>query len=111
MQLKPWGSHETLLEADNFKVKRLIIKPKARISLQYHNFRSEHWVIVKGEAKVTIGDDEIFGKPNMHFFIPKGVKHRIENVGKEDLVIIEVQFGEKVDENDIVRLQDDYGRT
>lgn len=84
--------------------------PGRRISLQSHHRRSEHWVIVKGVAKVTVGADEIMMHSNQHVYIPKETLHRIENVGEEELIFIETQVGDYLGEDDIVRYQDDFGR-
>jgi len=107
---RPWGSFETIDEGPGFKVKRIIVKPGASLSLQMHHQRAEHWVVVKGEARVTRGD-EIFdlGK-DQSTYIPVETRHRLENLGTEPLEIIEVQTGEYLGEDDIVRFSDNYGR-
>ena len=107
---RPWGSFENLLDEDNSKVKKIVIKPGHRPSYQYHHKRSEHWVIVSGQASVTIDDEEREYTSGQHVFIPVGAKHRIKNTGKEDLTFIEVQCGTYFGEDDIVRLDDDYQR-
>lgn len=107
---RPWGWFQTVDEGERFKVKRIGVKPGAKLSLQKHWHRSEHWVVVKGEAQVVNGDQEIILGENESTFIPAGTSHRLENPGKVDLEMIEVQSGEYVGEDDIVRLDDDYGR-
>jgi mannose-6-phosphate isomerase-like protein (cupin superfamily) len=107
---KPWGHYETFINSPNYLVKKLTIKPKHRLSLQYHNFRTEHWIIVEGIAKITKGNSKKILRKNESTFIPLGVKHCIENIGKVNLEIIEVQMGEILKESDIVRLDDPYKR-
>lgn len=107
---KPWGHYETFINSPNYLVKKLTIKPKHRLSLQYHNFRTEHWIIVEGVAKITKGNSKKILRKNESTFIPLGVKHCIENIGKVNLEIIEVQMGEILKESDIVRLDDPYKR-
>jgi len=107
---RPWGSYTVLEESTNFKMKRIIVKPGNRLSLQKHYHRSEHWVVVSGSAIVTKGDEEVCLKPNESIYIPIGELHRIENPGKIDLVFLEIQVGEYLEEDDIVRLDDDYNR-
>lgn len=107
---RPWGSFECLDDAEGFKVKRLTVKPGASLSLQMHHHRAEHWVVVKGKAKVTCDDRQYFLEPNESTFIPVGSKHRLENPGDVDLELIEVQTGDYLEEDDIVRFEDKYGR-
>ncbi len=107
---RPWGTYTVLEEGANFKIKRIVVKPGNRLSLQMHHHRSEHWVVVSGMARVTNGDKEFFVRPNESTFIPAGYKHRLENPGELDLVMIEVQSGDYVGEDDIVRFDDLYGR-
>jgi len=107
---RPWGSYTTLEAGERFKIKRIIVKPGQRLSLQMHHHRSEHWVVVSGMAKVTNGDEVFFVAPNESTFIPAGTQHRLENPGVLDLVMIEVQSGDYVGEDDIVRYDDKYGR-
>ena len=107
---RPWGTWEVLDAEDNFCVKRIFVTPGNILSLQLHHFRSEHWIIVKGEAVVTLGDDKIVRKANESVYIPAETKHRIQNDTTEDMEFIEIQTGENLDENDIVRLEDKYGR-
>lgn len=107
---RPWGTYSVLEEGDRFKLKRIVVKPGASLSLQMHHHRSEHWVVVSGMARVVNGENEIFVRPNESTYIPAGVKHRLENPGLLDCVMIEVQVGGYLGEDDIVRLSDTYGR-
>jgi len=107
---RPWGTYTVLEEADNFKIKRIEVKPGASLSLQMHHHRSEHWIVVSGTAKVVNGEREFLVNKNESTYIPAGHKHRLENPGILDLVLIEVQSGEYLGEDDIVRFQDVYGR-
>ncbi|AHG62785.1 mannose-1-phosphate guanylyltransferase/mannose-6-phosphate isomerase [Advenella mimigardefordensis] len=107
---RPWGSYTVLEDSDRFKMKRLEVKPGGRLSLQMHHHRSEHWIVVSGMAKVVNGDREMLINTNESTYIPAGHKHRLENPGVIDLVLIEVQSGEYLGEDDIVRFQDVYGR-
>jgi len=107
---RPWGSYTVLEEGSHFKIKRIEVKPGASLSLQMHHHRSEHWVIVSGTAKVLNDDQELILKLNESTFIPAEHKHRLENIGEELLVMIEVQTGSYLGEDDIVRFQDVYGR-
>jgi mannose-1-phosphate guanylyltransferase len=107
---RPWGQYTVLEEHERFKIKRIVVKPGKRLSLQKHYHRSEHWVVVSGSAVVTKGEQEFFIKANESIYIPIGETHRIENPGKIDLVLLEVQVGEYLSEEDIVRYNDDYGR-
>jgi mannose-1-phosphate guanylyltransferase/mannose-6-phosphate isomerase len=108
---RPWGYYESIDAGERFQVKRLMIKPGSRLSLQLHRRRAEHWVVVSGEAKVTCGDEELRLGPNQSTYIPQGSKHRLENVGSEPLFVIEVQSGDYFGEDDIERFADDYRRT
>ena len=107
---RPWGSYTILEESERYKIKRIVVNPTARLSLQMHYHRSEHWVVVRGAAKVTIGEKEIVIHENESVYVPKSTLHRLENPGKVPLEIIEVQNGEYVGEDDIVRVDDVYGR-
>lgn len=107
---RPWGSYEQIDIGDRFKVKRINVKPGAALSLQTHKYRAEHWVVVKGEAFVTNNDQQFILNEDQSTYIPVGVKHRLENRGKSDLEIIEVQTGKYLGEDDIVRFSDIYGR-
>ena len=108
---KPWGTYTNILDSDLCKVKILVIKPQCRPSYQYHHKRAEHWVVVKGEGSVTIDDNTFAVKFNDSIFVKIGQKHRIKNTSdNEDLVFIEVQTGDYFGEDDIVRIEDDFGR-
>ena len=108
---RPWGYYESIDAGERFQVKRLMIKPGARLSLQLHRKRAEHWVVVSGEAKVTRGEEELRLGPNQSTYITTGTKHRLENPGSEPLFVIEVQSGDYFGEDDIERFADDYRRT
>ncbi|NBS77215.1 MAG: mannose-1-phosphate guanylyltransferase/mannose-6-phosphate isomerase [Betaproteobacteria bacterium] len=108
---RPWGTYSVLEEGNGFKIKRIEVKPGASLSLQMHNHRSEHWVVVAGVAKVINGEREINIQLNESTFIPAGHHHRLTNPGKDVCVLIEVQTGTYLGEDDIVRLQDNYGRS
>ena len=108
---RPWGHYENLFERHDHKVKKIIVKPGRRLSLQHHQHRAEHWTVVSGKALVTVGKQEIPLKPGQSVEIPKGATHRIMNPGDIPLVFVEVQTGDYFGEDDIVRLEDDYGRT
>lgn len=107
---RPWGYYETLSLSQRFQVKRIMVKPGARLSLQSHVHRAEHWVVVKGTANVTVGEDEKLMTENQSVYIPLGAVHRLENPGKVDLHLIEVQTGAYLGEDDIVRYEDIYDR-
>jgi mannose-1-phosphate guanylyltransferase/mannose-6-phosphate isomerase len=108
---RPWGNYTVLEEdQDGFKIKRIEVIPGARLSLQSHHRRSEHWVVVSGTATVTNGNDVITVQKNQSTYIPQGVKHRIENRGSEPLHIVEIQVGDYLGEDDIQRYEDSYGR-
>lgn len=108
---RPWGSYDSVDEGEGFQVKRLIVNPGAILSLQMHHHRAEHWVVVRGTAKVTRGKETFLIHENESTFIPQGEVHRIENPGKVPLHVIEVQSGSYLGEDDIVRFEDTYGRT
>ena len=107
---RPWGHYESIESGQGFQVKHLTVQPGAALSLQRHRHRAEHWVVVSGHAKVTRGDEVIMLKENESTYIPLGMAHRLENPGPELLDIIEVQYGDYLGEDDIVRLEDRYGR-
>jgi len=107
---RPWGTYTVLEEGAKFKIKRIEVKPGASLSLQMHHHRSEHWIVVSGMAKVVNGQQELFVQTNESTYIPAGHKHRLENPGMLPLVMIEVQSGEYLGEDDIVRFEDIYGR-
>ena len=107
---RPWGTYTVLEEDACFKLKRIEVKPGGQLSLQMHHHRSEHWIVVSGNARVLNGDKELDLESNQSTYIPAGHKHRLENKGVETLVMIEVQCGSYLGEDDIVRFQDNYGR-
>jgi mannose-6-phosphate isomerase len=107
---RPWGTFTVLDEGDDFKVKRIEVLPGKRLSYQKHAQRAEHWVVVKGTATVTIDDRDVVVEAGEAIDIALGAAHRVENAGTEPLVLIEVQRGNYLGEDDIVRLQDDFGR-
>jgi mannose-1-phosphate guanylyltransferase/mannose-6-phosphate isomerase len=107
---RPWGSYTVLEDAADCKVKRLTVKPGGVLSLQYHHRRSEHWTVVDGTAKVRVGEDEFLLERGQSVHIPQGTLHRLENPTDRDLHLIEVQCGDYFGEDDIVRLEDRYGR-
>ncbi|MCV6547749.1 MAG: mannose-1-phosphate guanylyltransferase/mannose-6-phosphate isomerase [Cohaesibacter sp.] len=111
MDHRPWGWFETLVLDDRFQVKRIVVKPGRSLSLQSHFHRSEHWIVVAGTAKVTIGDDVKLLTENQSVYIPLGEIHRLENPGKIPMVLIEVQTGSYLGEDDIVRYEDEYARS
>ena len=106
----PWGSYETVDEGERFKVKRITVKPGAALSLQMHHHRAEHWIVVTGRALVTVGERQVSLVENQSIYIPVEALHRLENPGDEPLELIEVQSGEYLGEDDIVRFEDNYGR-
>ena len=107
---RPWGSFENLLDEPYCKVKRIIVKPGQRLSYQYHYKRRETWVVVQGVATVTLHDKTFDYQEGYTVQIKMGMKHRVQNDGKEDLIFIETQTGTYFGEDDIVRIEDDYGR-
>jgi mannose-6-phosphate isomerase len=108
---RPWGSYTVLEENKSYKIKRIEVLPGHRLSLQMHHHRSEHWIVVSGTARVTCGETESIVNVNESTFIPMGKLHRLENPGIIPLTIIEVQSGEYLGEDDIVRFHDDYERS
>jgi len=107
-KLRPWGAANVLEEGTRYKIKRVEVKPGHRLSLQTHQHRNEHWIVVSGTAKVTCGSHESFLATNQSTYIPACTTHRLENPGTIPLVLIEVQSGEYLGEDDIVRIQSDY---
>ena len=107
---RPWGNYSSLAEGDNWQVKKIIVKPGESLSLQLHNQRTEHWIVVSGTAKVEIEGVEKILKKNESVYIPLAAKHRLSNPGNEKLILIEVQSGEYLGEDDIIRFDDNYGR-
>lgn len=110
LEIRPWGGYIILVDEEKCKVKKLILNPKKRFSLQYHHKRTETWTIVKGKLEITIGDKKEIYSYGDTLIVPVGTKHRIENVGDEPAELIEVQTGTYFGEDDIVRLEDDFGR-
>ena len=108
---RPWGTYATLKQQDGYQVKRITVAPGQKLSLQYHHKRAEHWVVTRGQALVQIGDEEFETGPGEYRYIPLGEKHRLTNTGTDELVLIEVQVGDYLGEDDIVRLDDVYGRS
>jgi mannose-1-phosphate guanylyltransferase/mannose-1-phosphate guanylyltransferase/mannose-6-phosphate isomerase len=108
--MRPWGSYEGIAEGQNFQVKQIVVRPGRSLSLQMHHHRAEHWIVVAGTAKVEIDGVEKLVFPNESVYIPKATKHRLGNPGKADLHLIEVQSGDYLGEDDIVRFADNYGR-
>lgn len=108
---RPWGSYESIDHSERFQVKRITVNPGASLSLQMHHHRAEHWIVVKGTARITRGDDTLVISENQSTYIPLGVKHRLENPGLIPLELIEVQSGAYLGEDDIVRFDDHYGRS
>jgi mannose-1-phosphate guanylyltransferase len=108
--VRPWGTYTVLEEENRYKIKRIEVWPGRSLSLQMHHHRSEHWVVVSGMARVINGNNDIFVGPNESTYIPAGCTHRLSNPGLVNLVLIEVQSGEYLEEDDIVRIEDDYGR-
>jgi mannose-1-phosphate guanylyltransferase/mannose-6-phosphate isomerase len=108
--VRPWGSYEGIADGDRFQVKRISVKPGGKLSLQMHHHRAEHWVVVQGTARITNGEQETLLTENQSTYIPIGATHRLENPGKTELTLIEVQSGAYLGEDDIVRFEDIYGR-
>lgn len=108
---RPWGTYSVLDDNERYKIKRIVVKPGKRLSLQKHLHRSEHWVVVSGTATCTVGDKTFYVRSNESTYIPMGELHRLQNEGKLPLVIVEVQVGEYTGEDDIIRLQDDFKRS
>ncbi len=107
---RPWGSYESLHGGEKHQVKHIVVKPGERLSYQYHHFRAEHWVVVSGIAEAVVGKDTVIMGEADTVFIPIGAPHRLRNPGDKDLHLIEVQYGSYLGEDDIVRIEDDYGR-
>jgi mannose-1-phosphate guanylyltransferase/mannose-6-phosphate isomerase len=108
---RPWGSYTGLEQGERYKIKRITVPPGKRLSLQMHHHRSEHWVVVKGTARVRVDGEEYLVTQGESTFVPAGKKHRLANAGLIPLEIIEVQLGEYVGEDDIIRFEDDFDRT
>ena len=108
---KPWGSFEIIDEGGKYTVKKIIVNPGGQLSLQSHEHRSEHWLIAEGNAEVIINEKTYNLNKNEHIFIPQGAKHRLSNSRSQNLVVIEMWFGDNLDEDDIKRYEDIYERT
>ena len=108
---RPWGFYECLIAGDRFQVKRIVVSPGGRLSLQSHYHRAEHWVVVNGTARVTRDQETLILRENESIYLPLGCVHRLENPGLIPLALIEVQSGAYLGEDDIVRIEDTYGRT
>ena len=108
---RPWGSFRTILKRDDHQVKEILVQPGQRLSLQSHEKRSEHWIVVRGPALVTINAQETLLQTEAHIFIPLKARHRLANPGQDEIKIIEIQLGTYLEEDDIIRYEDDYRRT
>ena len=109
--VRPWGSYTVLEDGDRYKIKRIVVNPGQKLSMQMHHHRSEHWVVIAGTARIVNGDQEVYLEENQSTYIPKTHRHRLENPGKIPLQIIEIQSGPYLEEDDIVRFDDIYGRS
>ena len=109
--MRPWGSYTVLEDGDRYKIKRIVVNPGQKLSMQMHHHRSEHWVVIAGTARIVNGDQEVYLEENQSTYIPKTHRHRLENPGKIPLQIIEIQSGPYLEEDDIVRFDDIYGRS
>jgi len=107
---RPWGFYESLIQGDRFQVKRIVVQPGQKLSLQKHFHRAEHWIVVTGVALVTRDADQVMLRENESIYLPLGCVHRMENPGRIPLTLIEVQSGSYLGEDDIVRIEDTYGR-
>jgi mannose-1-phosphate guanylyltransferase/mannose-6-phosphate isomerase len=107
---RPWGFYESLIQGDRFQVKRIVVSPGRQLSLQSHFHRAEHWIVVNGTARVTRDAEILIVRENENVYLPLGCVHRLENPGRIPLTLIEVQSGAYLGEDDIVRLEDVYGR-
>ena len=107
---RPWGTYRTIEQKDNYQIKHIIVKPNKRLSLQYHFKRDEHWTVIKGNGIVDLDGKEHELSVNGSIFIPKESKHRMTNRTSEDVEFIEIQIGDYLGEDDIVRVEDDFGR-
>jgi mannose-1-phosphate guanylyltransferase/mannose-6-phosphate isomerase len=107
---RPWGRYTNLFEGKEFLIKELFVKPKGILSLQKHHHRSEHWLVTQGKPKITLNKDSFIKKTNEYIFIPREAIHRIQNLGRKPVKIIEAQVGSILKESDIIRFHDMYGR-
>ena len=110
VEKRPWGNYHIIAKNKGYQIKEIKVKKGSKLSLQKHKDRSEFWQIVKGKSKITIENKELHLKEKEHIYIPKNAIHRIENIGNEELIFIEIQLGENLKEDDIIRFEDDYGR-
>ena len=107
---RPWGNYTSLAEGENWQVKKIIVNPGESLSLQLHKHRTEHWIVVNGSALVEIDGKEEIRHKNESVYIPLASKHRLSNIGNDKLILIEVQSGDYLGEDDIIRFEDNYGR-
>ena len=109
---RPWGSWRVIAseESCGYALKHIVVEPGKRLSLQYHHHRSEHWIVVAGSGFATLGADDIRIERGSHVYVPKKTQHRLSNTGEVPLVLVELQYGDILDENDIVRIEDDFDR-
>jgi mannose-1-phosphate guanylyltransferase/mannose-6-phosphate isomerase len=107
---RPWGYYESIASGTRFQVKRIVVHPGAALSLQSHHHRAEHWIVVQGTARVTVGETVQLISENQSIYVPLGAKHRLENPGKVNMILIEVQTGSYLGEDDIIRYEDIYSR-
>ena len=110
VEIRPWGNYHIIAKNNGYQIKEIKVSKGSKLSLQKHKNRSEFWQIVQGESKIIIEDNEHFLKEKEHIYIPKETLHRIENIGDKELIFIEIQLGQNIGENDIIRIEDDYGR-
>ncbi len=108
--IRPWGTWEVLAAEKDFCVKKICVAPRGKLSLQMHRQRAEYWIILEGEALVTVNEDQFIRKAGEAVYIPLESKHRIQNDGTSEVVFMEIQLGKNLDENDIIRFEDVYGR-
>ena len=107
---RPWGTYRTIEQKDNYQLKHIVVKPGKRLSLQYHHSRDEHWTVIKGKGTVQLDEISSDLELNGRIFIPKLAKHRMSNHTEEDVEFLEIQIGDYLGEDDIVRVEDDFGR-
>lgn len=107
---RPWGTYQVIMKGETYQVKRIVVYPNSQLSLQSHSKRSEHWVIVEGQGTVTLGEKQFVLKKDDSIYIPVNMKHRMSNFTNEEIVFIEIQNGDYLGEDDIVRYEDIYGR-
>ena len=110
VEYRPWGNYHIIAKNTGYQIKEIVVLKNSKLSLQKHKSRSEFWQIVSGKSKITIDKKEYYLKEKEHIYVPKNTIHRIENIGKEELIFIEIQLGKDLKEDDIIRLEDDYGR-